>query len=257
VKWNGGKSISTQLVEELQAKQIDVLIIDPFVSCHSVSENDNNAIDMVAKEWSRIADKCDCAVELVHHTRKGYGTGAYDVADGRGASALLNAIRSARVLNEMDEKTAEKFDVDNHYLYFHAMVGKANLAVRNWKATWFHLESKMLPNKVDEIGVPVRWKPQSEGVPPADMDAIAEKIGDFPIHRLDSRSKHWVGKVIIEHLGWEDSAQVRKEVARLLSDWIKCGLLKTADGEDEHRKPRKYVVRGNQRLPTAKELRGE
>ena len=37
------------LKEEIRTRRIDILIIDPFVSSHMVSENDNMAIDMVTK----------------------------------------------------------------------------------------------------------------------------------------------------------------------------------------------------------------
>jgi RecA-family ATPase len=40
------------LISEITRLQIDALIIDPFVSSHKVPENDNNAIDTVAKTWS-------------------------------------------------------------------------------------------------------------------------------------------------------------------------------------------------------------
>jgi RecA-family ATPase len=58
------------LVAEIVARKIDVLVIDPFVSCHEVAENDNSAMDMVVKEWGRVAQRGNCAVHLVHHTRK-------------------------------------------------------------------------------------------------------------------------------------------------------------------------------------------
>src|SRR5262249_54406528 len=44
-----------QVIATLEENQIDVLIIDPFVSCKRVSENDNDAIDMVAKKWKDIS----------------------------------------------------------------------------------------------------------------------------------------------------------------------------------------------------------
>ena len=58
------------LVAEIIDKQIDVIVIDPFVSCHEVPENDNTAQDMVVKEWGRVAERGNCAVHLVDHTRK-------------------------------------------------------------------------------------------------------------------------------------------------------------------------------------------
>ena len=92
--------------------KIDVLVIDPFVSCHRVSENDNSAIDTVAREWADVADATGCAVELVHHVRK-VGDVEVTVEDARGASALLSAVRSARVLNRMTQDEAEKAGVEN------------------------------------------------------------------------------------------------------------------------------------------------
>jgi hypothetical protein len=44
------------LVEEICARGIDALVIDPFVSSHSVGENDNVSIDRVIKEgWVPVA----------------------------------------------------------------------------------------------------------------------------------------------------------------------------------------------------------
>jgi AAA domain len=40
------------IIAQLKERAIDVLIIDPFVSCHRATENDNNAIDAVTKELS-------------------------------------------------------------------------------------------------------------------------------------------------------------------------------------------------------------
>ena len=64
------------LVAEIIDKQIDVLIIDPFVSCHELPENDNTAQDMVVKEWGKVAERGNCAVHLVDHTRKMNGSEA-------------------------------------------------------------------------------------------------------------------------------------------------------------------------------------
>ena len=58
------------LVAEITGRGIDVLIIDPFVSSHQAPENDNGAMDRIVKEWGRVAERGNCAVELVHHSRK-------------------------------------------------------------------------------------------------------------------------------------------------------------------------------------------
>jgi RecA-family ATPase len=66
--------------------KFDVLILDPFVSTHRVSENDNMAIDAVVKGLGKVGKAAHCSVELVHHVRK---TGGAEITaeDARGARA--------------------------------------------------------------------------------------------------------------------------------------------------------------------------
>ena len=70
-----GIEIAVPVVEAIKAEisthGIDVLQIDPFVACHSVAENDNTKIAAVARQWAMIAEATGCAIELVHHARKG------------------------------------------------------------------------------------------------------------------------------------------------------------------------------------------
>ncbi len=71
------------VVDAIRRHKIDVMTLDPFVSTHQVSENDNNAIERVAKTWSHIADLTGCSINLVHHSRK-TGGNEVSVEDGRG-----------------------------------------------------------------------------------------------------------------------------------------------------------------------------
>ena len=177
-----GANIAVPVVDAVKATllahKIDVLMIDPFVSTHRVSENDNNKIEAVAWEWAKIADACDCAIELVHHSRK---TGGNEVTaeHSRGASALLGKARSVRVLNGMDSDYGAKAGVENHRLYFRVDNGKANMAPPSDAADWYRLEGVPLGNGTgerpqDEIGVVVPW------TPPAIDDGLPE---DAPARR--------------------------------------------------------------------------
>ena len=134
------------LVATIHANKIDVVMIDPFMSSHQVPENDNNAIDAVAKTWTMIADVTNTAIDLAHHTRK-TGGAAVTVEDGRGASALLGAVRPARVLNVMTEDEAAKAAVvDGRRRYFKVEDGKNNLALPPDKLDWYRSESIFLGN---------------------------------------------------------------------------------------------------------------
>jgi hypothetical protein len=96
-----------QIKQQLTERRIDVLTIDPFVSSHEVSENDNRAIDAVVKAWGRLADECNCSINLVHHVRKGNGQEA-NADSARGAKALVDAARSVVVFNRMTPGDAGK-----------------------------------------------------------------------------------------------------------------------------------------------------
>ena len=95
------------VIAAIKENGIDVFTVDPFVSSHEVSENDNAKINAVARQWAAIADECNCAIELVHHVRK-TGGAEITVEDARGASALHDAARSMRALNRMSDDEAKK-----------------------------------------------------------------------------------------------------------------------------------------------------
>ena len=59
-----------RICEEIADNEIDVVILDPLVTLHNVSESDNNRMDTVVRLFAAIADEQDCAFELEHHTRK-------------------------------------------------------------------------------------------------------------------------------------------------------------------------------------------
>lgn len=146
------------LIGAVQRLKLDVLKIDPFVSSHRVSENSNDEMDRVVKQWNFIADKGNCAVELVHHTRK---TGGMEVGveDARGASALIAAARTARVLNGMTRDEARAVNLeDERTRYFRVDTGKSNLAPRSDLADWYKIDSVDIGNATglrssDHVGV--------------------------------------------------------------------------------------------------------
>jgi len=78
--------IEAALTDALKSGRFDVLTVDPFVAAHRVSENDNMAIDAVAKTFGRIAGATNCAVETVHHVRK---TGGAEITAEDKASIVL------------------------------------------------------------------------------------------------------------------------------------------------------------------------
>jgi len=253
-----GVKIAVPILEAIEAeiidKKIDVLQIDPFVACHSVSENDNTKIATVARQWAMIAEATGCAIELVHHARKGTGPGqGFTVDDARGASALIAAVRSARVLNGMTKEEAEKAGVEDRAAYFNVTNGKSNLAPRSNKAIWRHIIGVPLRNGTspfdplgDYVGVvePWSWPDPFAEVSLEEAKEVQQRIvsGEW---REDHRSKTWAGIAIAEVLGLDVSDKdARTKIRALLRGWLSTGALRVAEHKDNKRREKKFIEVG-------------
>ena len=102
--------------EEIACNEIDVALLDPLITLHGVSEQDNSKMDTVVRIFASIADAENCAIGLAHHTRKqpAGATTDYGADDMRGASATRDAVRAARMLNQMGAKEAGEVGIQEH-----------------------------------------------------------------------------------------------------------------------------------------------
>ncbi|HTN60229.1 MAG TPA: AAA family ATPase [Devosia sp.] len=233
-------AVTAQMIEQ----GIDVLIVDPFVSSHSVGENDNNAIDMVAKEWGRVADKTNAAVSLVHHTRKQEGV-EITADSSRGAKALIDAARDGRAINRMSKDEAEQAGVSNPRLYFRAYSDKANLAPPSDKSDWYKLEGVSLPNG-DHVGVvtPWQWPDPFADVSTADLAAVQREIQGHQ-YRENSQANDWVGFAVARVLELDaNDKSDRQKIKSMLREWVKNGVLRVSSILDEKGKSRPIVEVG-------------
>lgn len=239
-----------EIIRHVIANRIDVLIIDPFVAVHLVGENDNGPINAIVRAFALIAEKGNCAVELVHHIRKpGSGVSTPTVVeDARGASALIGGVRSARVLNLMSEDEADMFRIKSRFSYFRVDDGKANLAPRSETALWRRIVGFDLGNgadgeRGDSIGVVEAWEPPGlfSGVP---QDALvqAQRILAVTAYRYDQQSPDWVGYAVASVLGISPSdAPGKRKIGQIIDKWIETGVVEKFDAPDERRKPKSFV----------------
>jgi len=235
------------------ANGIDVVIVDPFVSTHGVPENDNGAIDRVAKLWARIADECNCAVEIIHHVKKTEGR-EVEAEDARGAGALLAAARSVRVLNRMSSTQAQSAGVKeaDRFSHFSVSRGKANLAPMGGGLEWRRLQSVPLGNgrgiaePQDHAGVVVEWEwPSSEAlvaeVEPEALKAIKARIGGGD-YRANEQANDWAGHVAGQVLRIEtDTIDGVRRVRTMLKAWIEQGHLEVVAGKNPKGEPTKLL----------------
>lgn len=233
----------------IKERRIDVVIFDPFVSLHRVSENDNGAIDLVAKALARIAQDLGCAIMLVHHTRKPNGD-ASGADETRGASALVNAARYVRVLNPMTKDEAERgnVDPDKRGFYFRAVDGKTNLTPPAESSEWYRLESVELGNggdfevEGDNVGVVTRF---AFAAPPNALTNITEAQVRAALAdgawRLDRQAAQWAGNQLAMHLGMGAETKAEKDaLAKAIRNALQRGWL-TVFTQSVDRKSKQFV----------------
>ncbi len=242
------QAVVDAIIASITAGGIDVLIIDPFIASHQVSENDNNAIELVSKTWAHIADVTNCSINLIHHSRKTNGE-EVTIEAGRGASALIDASRSVRALNQMTKEEAEKTGIKNRRLYFRVDDGKSTLMPPTEAATWYHLASIDLPNGPmgttgDQVGVVTVWTlPDAfSGLDAADLRTVQNEVGGGK-WRENIQANNWVGKAVAKALALtlpDDKLRIKTLVAA----WLKSGALVIVSGFDAQRRERDFVEVG-------------
>ena len=243
--------VAKQLIEAIQDLKIDVLAIDPFVSSHSVSENDNGAIEMVAKQWADIADKTNCAIQISHHTRKTGGDSA-SIEDSRGASSLNYAARTRRSINTMNAGEAKNAGIEGsaRRAYFRADNANSSMTKPADALDWYRFVSVDLGNgdgpaiRGDEVGVVTSWsyEPLSLSLDEADAGAAIQALSKGGPWRKDPQSPDWAGNAVAEAVGLAGGDKdVRKQLIALLAKWTEDGLIEEYQGKTTARQPKTFI----------------
>lgn len=227
------------LVREARRRGIGLIVVDPFIASHALEENSNVDMNAAARAWAEVANEADCAVLLVHHTRKGAANGpSGDIEGGRGAKALSDAARVGLTMAPMSEKESEALGVPptDRWRYVRLDDGKANLAPRAVDAKWFQLHSVELGNG----GVSRRY-PEGDRVQamsPVTLSAQCVEVDDrdkrkvldvievglpngvrYGVNRQGS-SRRAAGLLLEEHLKLPRAA-----ADRLIKEWLAEGVL--------------------------------
>jgi len=243
------------VVEQIERYGIDVMIVDPFVSTHGVNENDNGAIDKVAKLWAQIADYTNCSIDIVHHLRKVADREA-TVEDARGAVSLIGAARSVRVLNRMSEEQAGEAGInkEDRFGYFYTTYGKSNLTPLSHKAEWRHLVSTPLGNGTglaqpqDFAPVVTEWHwPSAEEVAgdlTEEQRASILAAVSASDYKKSPKAKNWVGSAVAYAVGLDlDDNVQRKRASSLVTALMREGALVEREERDPVRRELAVFVR--------------
>lgn len=254
------EDMAARLRMTIEAGRFDVVMLDPFISTHGMPENDNTAVDLAVKELARIGQATGAAIGLSHHTRKSEAD-ELTVDDSRGAKALIDAARVARVLNVMTVKEAEAARVEKAeragYFRINEGGGKANLSRRVDRDDWFRLVSVGLGNAVgpreeDEIGVVTAWQAPGllDGLTTGDLLKVQREIDaalkDGKPWRYSPQADHWAGEAVADLMGLDLANEGdRRRVKGMLTVWEKSGALRKETHRCEDRKDRPVFAVGD------------
>ena len=237
-----------RLRAEIKSRKIDVLIVDPFIRSHGVSENSNDEISQVVDVWVGIADECNVSIELVHHTRKLNGQEA-TAEDSRGGKAFVDATRGTRSLNRVEQQTARQRGLPGDpRQYFYSGAGdKTNLAPPATGDRWYRLTGVDLKNSMEDrpsdwVGVVEAYK-LPDPIKEVDFERVVEvqkALADGDRRwRENVQAANWIGKLIAEKMEW-DIDDDRARIHTTIKAWARVGWLKEMrkmDGDHRHERP--------------------
>jgi hypothetical protein len=189
-----------ELGAALQSLSPDVVILDPLVAlCANGNMNDNPSMSLVMRSLKALAIQFDCAILVVHHTRKNGEPGAQETISG--AASIVNLARRAimPVTLSKDDATNMGVLLSERLRYFKLVDAKSNLVVRSDDPTLYRLHSVELPNAEPPIYpfgdnvqavARVQLAPQASAAASVDDQKIRQAILD-----LVARGKVIEGKV--------------------------------------------------------------
>lgn len=234
--------------QTIKVNEIDVVILDPFVAFHLLSENDTSAMDALVKRLGEICFRQQCGIEISHHVRKPTGMQMeITVYDARGAVAIVNAVRSCRVLNHMTESEAERAEIayDDHRFFVRIDGGKRNMAPPE-KARWAQLVSIEIANGDNVQALkPFEYKATRAAIlkPTEEDEKWVRTLLKTKSYRKASKSPDWLGNELAQHFGCDlDIKGDVLSIVRQLKQWVTKGIIAEDFREDEHRKMRPYYV---------------
>jgi RecA-family ATPase len=138
----------------LESLRPDLVVFDSLVVfCGGGNMNDNAVMSLVMSKLKALAVQFDCAILIVHHTRKGRSLDDDPAGEAErisGAAAIVNLARRALMpvtMTEAETKLyADSVLPSERYKYFKLADVKSNLAPLSAEAPWYELASVELPN---------------------------------------------------------------------------------------------------------------
>lgn len=156
------------LIDKIRRDEIDVVVIDPFVSTHNCNENDNTIMNKVASIYKRVCSEANVSILMIHHVRKEAGNqrgSNIKIEDARGAKSVTDAARIVHGMSKIPSIEAKKLGAPpedcNNLIRLIPDLKTNYVAQNNNEYSILRLVSVSLENskeKPDVLGVPELYK---------------------------------------------------------------------------------------------------
>ena len=221
-----------ELAGFLAGAGIDLLVIDPFVQAHRVSENQNEQIEQVMIALREIAVHANTALHLVHHTRKPPAGGAHQAGDifaVRGGGAIVGDAHFVFTLADMgigDSETLGVSEADRKFLRLDDAKGK--LAPPSG-ARWFERLGVMMPYGIvgEQVGVliPHQFGETEEKFTSHRANEVLKEIerrfeAGTPFSHSPRAGARYLGHYLTQH-----NKMRRKAADQLITEWLNNGVV--------------------------------
>ena len=260
--------LSANLEALITELKLDFIGLDPFIKTHSMKENSNDAVDLVAQVLTDLMFKYNIGVDVPHHVSKPGAKGEAEPGDanrGRGASAMKDAARLVYTLNVMTKTEAEPFQIDeaNRFAYIRMDKGKVNIAPPARKAVWFHLvgvslgnENEMYPHG-DEVQAvepwfpPDMWKDVDDDQMKkilADIDKGLEDGSRYSDAQAATTRAAW--RVVVKHI----PKKTEKQAKEIINTWVKNKVLLSEEYHNPKARKSELGLKENKDRPRGEEI---
>ena len=232
-----------QLSDFLRDTGIELLVIDPFVQVHTVSENVNEEIEQVMMALREISVRANCALHLVHHTRKppaGTAHQAGDIFAVRGGGAIVGDAHFVFTLADMGQADGEALGVaDADRKKFIRLDDAKGKVAPPSGARWFAREGVTMPYGIigEPVGVLVPRAFEDDQKSTITTALVVQVLKDIDQRWRDGnpfsaspQSPRYVVPAMVNTHGFS-----AKTARRLLAEWIANGMV-AVDVVDNHSK---------------------
>ena len=227
------EKLVNNIAQTIADNDIDVLVIDPLASVINSPESVDN-FRLLAKTLSALADTSNVAIEIVHHTRKLNHNQDATIEDSRGGSSLVAAIRSGRILRNMDKSKGTELGINNYIDFFSInMSGKSNLSRPPDKTQWYQKIGIRLPNE-DWVAIVQKYEVPNafDDITTHQCVTLWQSIKDEPLylmsHIATKRNEYKVSihEYIADFLDMDIDAPVTKtRIKSIVKTWLQEDVL--------------------------------